>query len=233
MRGAKIRATRWCRVTVVYSASVDHIDALLKNLLLSLSGFGLVAVGATGMVASSVAKVALRPMRDAATAIGEIDEKSLDRRIEVKKLPSELAPVGQKLNDMLARLETAFAQRKQFLADASHELRTPVAAIVTTLEVALRRGRDIEGYVGVLHSCLSDARLLHQLVVALLDQVRSERFATDIDLMPVSVSDASCGSRRKWPARWARPKISRSIVSIRIIWCCSATRSSCVRSSPT
>ena len=109
-------------INVVFSASAEPIDRLLRNLLLSLAGFGLFAAGATAMVARSVAKVALRPMHDTANVIGDIDETSLDRRIAVEKLPPELAPVGTRLNDMLARLETAFAQRKQFLADASHEL---------------------------------------------------------------------------------------------------------------
>jgi signal transduction histidine kinase len=176
-------------INVVFSASAEPIDRLLRNLLLSLIGFGLFAVGATAMVARSVAKVALRPLNDTANVIGAIDETSLDRRIAVDKLPVELAPVAKRLNDMLARLETAFAQRKQFLADASHELRTPVAGMVTTIEVALRRARDPEEYRRILESCLSDAHLLHQLVIALLDQVRSERFnSRELELAPTPVT---------------------------------------------
>ena len=75
---------------------------------------------------------------------------------------------------MLARLETSFANRKQFIADASHELRTPVAAMVTTLEVSLRRMRDVESYRQTMETCLSDARLLRTLVDALMTQGRSE-----------------------------------------------------------
>lgn len=175
-------------LTVVFSASAASLERLLNNLMLSLGGFGLIAAAATALVARAVAHVALRPMRDTADVIGTIDEKSLDRRIDVARLPVELAPVGHRLNDMLARLESAFAQRKQFLADASHELRTPVAGLVTTLEVALRRRRDHDDYVRTLESCLSDARLLHQLIIALLDQVRSERFDTQVELAPVPVS---------------------------------------------
>jgi signal transduction histidine kinase len=175
-------------VTVVYSAPADHVDALLSRLLISLGGFGLFAAAATAAVSKSVARVALRPLRDTADTLGAIDEKTLDRRIDVSKLPSELVPVASRLNDMLARLETAFTQRKQFLADASHELRTPVAALVTTLEVILKRPRDAQDYHRALESCLTDARLLQHLVVGLLDQVRAERFGSELDLAPTAVS---------------------------------------------
>jgi signal transduction histidine kinase len=56
----------------------------------------------------------------------------------------ELQRLSATLNDMLARLETAFAETTRFTADASHELRTPVSLIRTTAEVALRRPRSAE-----------------------------------------------------------------------------------------
>lgn len=175
-------------VTVVYRASAEHVDALLQHLLYSLSFFAVLAALATAFAAYSVARAALRPMRDTADIIAAIDERSLNRRIDVARLPVELAPMGLRLNDLLARLELAFAQRRQFLADASHELRIPVAALVTTLEVALRRKRDSQDYVKSLDRCLTDARLLHQLVVGLLDQARSERFSDNPQLGPVLLS---------------------------------------------
>ena len=67
---------------------------------------------------------------------------------------------ADRLNEMLGRIERAYGQRQQFLADASHELRTPVAAIVTTAEVSLRHPRSTEAYRGTLETCLADARLL-------------------------------------------------------------------------
>jgi signal transduction histidine kinase len=78
---------------------------------------------------------------------------------------------------MLARLEGAFVRRKQFLADASHELRTPVAALVTTIEVALRRPRGAEELTSTLQTCLTDARYLKRLVNVLLEHARGEATA--------------------------------------------------------
>jgi signal transduction histidine kinase len=176
-------------VTVVYRASAAHVDALLRQLLYSLGFFAVLAAAATGVTAHFVARAALRPMRHTVEIIGRIDERSLNRRLDPAGLPTELAPMAVKLNDLLARLELAFAQRRQLLADASHELRTPVAALVTTLEVALRSRREPEDYVRLLNRCLTDAQLLHHLVVGLLERARAERFAENPEMGPVMLSE--------------------------------------------
>jgi signal transduction histidine kinase len=87
--------------------------------------------------------------------------------------------MASRLNEMLSRIEAAYVQRHQFLADASHELRTPVAALVTTAEVALRRPRTAESYRETLESCLTDARLLRQLVERLMEQCRADTLSHD------------------------------------------------------
>jgi signal transduction histidine kinase len=202
-------------VKVVYSGSAARLDEMLTRLLLTLGGFGLLAGLGTAGVAVLVARTALRPLRSTAEVIGNISEKNLDSRIVIEKLPTELHPVASRLNELLARLETAFAQRKQFLADASHELRTPVAALVTTLEVTLRKNRPTDEYVRTLASCLTDAQLLHQLVAALMDQVRNEHFHTDApaELAPVQLSNllAHCA---KIATALATPRNIQVITSI-------------------
>jgi len=164
-------------VVVVYSRPTDQLDRLLGRLALVLTACGLAAGAGAAAVAVGVARAALRPLGAAADVVGEIDEKNLDRRIDEYSLPPELRPVAARLNAMLERLAHAFAQRRQFLADASHELRTPVAALVTTLEVALRRKRDAAELTRTLENCLSDARYLRRLVTTLLDLARGEAAA--------------------------------------------------------
>jgi signal transduction histidine kinase len=159
---------------VIYNYPADHFDQFMDRLAIALAVFCGVAGVVAALVAVPLSRAALKPLRETAQTIGQIDERRLDRRIDVAALPQELQPVADRLNQMLGRLDLAFAQRKQFLADASHELRTPVAALVTTIEVALRRPRDTAEYVRTLKICLSDARLLRQLVQTLLEHARSE-----------------------------------------------------------
>jgi signal transduction histidine kinase len=165
-------------LTVVYIGPADQVFRVLSRLAVTLTVAGLAAGAAAAGVAVAVARAALRPLNAASEVIGEIDESRLDRRIDPDSLPPELRPAAAKLNEMLERLERAFQQRKQFLADASHELRTPVAALVTTIEVALRRRRGAEELTRTLETCLADARHLKRLVHVLMEHARGEASAT-------------------------------------------------------
>jgi signal transduction histidine kinase len=161
-------------VTLTFSGSTAEFDQLLHRLGLALGVAGLVGAILSAFIAREVASRCLRPLHAAADVVGGIDERTLDRRIDQNNLPAELLPVAAKLNEMLSRLEDALRRRRQFTADASHELRTPVAALVTAIEVALRRERDPGHYRQTLATCLADARLLQRLVETLLAQVKSE-----------------------------------------------------------
>jgi signal transduction histidine kinase len=162
-------------VTYTRSAEPFHqlLDQLAWTLLACCMGGGLLAAG----IAYAVSCVSLRPLRHTAELVGSIDERHLDRRIPAESLPPELLPVATRINEMLARLEEAFAQRRKFMADASHELRTPVAALVTGLEVSLARQRSAEAYRSTLTSSLEEASQLRSLVERLMEQVRSETFS--------------------------------------------------------
>jgi heavy metal sensor kinase len=171
---ANVNAGEITPVTVFFRGSAERFDHLTR--LLGLTLIGCVAGGGvlSALIAWLVARAALRPLRTTADVIGAIDDRALDRRIDTKRLPPELMPVGVKLNGMLERLEQAFSHRRRFLADAAHELRTPVAALVTTMEVTLRRARESDAYRQALETSLADARLLRSLVESLMTQVRSE-----------------------------------------------------------
>ena len=164
------------RMTIVYSSPTATFDAALRRLAWSLAAFGALSGGGAAAVAVLVARRALLPLRQTATTLAAISENTLHHRVDAAALPSELKPVAARLNEMLQKLDLAFAQRRQFLADASHELRTPVAALVTALEVAVSRPRSAERLLQTMESCLFDARQLHHLVEQLLEQVRSENF---------------------------------------------------------
>jgi two-component system heavy metal sensor histidine kinase CusS len=160
--------------TVVYSRPAESFDKLTNYIIAVLSSIGAFCGLATGWVALKVSRAALRPLTETAEVIAAIDEKNLSQRIPSHKLPPELVPMTNRLNELLERLERVFSQRKQFLADAAHELRTPTAALLTTLEVALRRRRDQKALEEAMGSALNDARLLRRLVDKLMEQARSD-----------------------------------------------------------
>jgi signal transduction histidine kinase len=76
------------------------------------------------------------------------------------------------LNSTFARLETAFAQQKQFASDAAHELRTPVTVILTQTQMSLNRERDAAGYKQTVEACQRAAQRMRKLIESLLALAR-------------------------------------------------------------
>jgi signal transduction histidine kinase len=175
-------------VSIVFQGSAEALFQTLRRLALSLTLFGIAAGLLTALVALWASKRALRPLHATADVIGTIDSSNLHRRIEVGQLPPELVPMATRLNEMLARIERDYAHRQQFLADASHELRTPVAALVTAAEVSLRHPRDAQAYRRALESCLGDARLLRRLVERLMEQCRADTLTHDESPQEIEVT---------------------------------------------
>jgi signal transduction histidine kinase len=76
------------------------------------------------------------------------------------------------LNSTFARLETAFAQQKQFASDAAHELRTPVSVMLTQTQTALNRERDAASYKQTVEACQRAAQRMRRLIESLLELAR-------------------------------------------------------------
>jgi signal transduction histidine kinase len=172
-------------VTVTYQGSAEHVDALLHRLAIWLLGF----CGAAGLITAAVAMVVSRRMskaiRDTADLMGAIDEQKLDRRMISRELPPEMEPVAERLNQMLDRLEHAFAQRKRLLAGASHQLSTPLASLLKAIESTAPYGpaaRDV-----AMNQCLPQLRVLRRLVERLVELVQTETAGADL----VETTDAS------------------------------------------
>lgn len=121
-----------------------------------------------------ISRRALAPVDRIAGAARAISARQLGRRLEVPATGDELQRLSETLNDMLARLETAFAETNRFTADASHELRTPVSLIRTTAEVALRRPRSAEEYRQALEGILQESERTSELVQDLLTLTRAD-----------------------------------------------------------
>ena len=121
-----------------------------------------------------ISRRALAPVDHIARTARAITAQQLGRRLDVPATGDELQRLSETLNDMLARLETAFAETTRFTADASHELRTPVALIRTTAEVALRRPRSAGEYRQALEGILQESERTSALVQDLLTLTRAD-----------------------------------------------------------
>ena len=167
---------------VIVSASLEPIHAALAELRRKLA-IGLpLALLLAGLGAWLVATRALRPLDAVAAQARRITENNLNTRIEAAGAAAELDVVIAALNDLLSRLDRSFEAMRRFVADASHELRTPVSVIRGEADVALSRERPAAEYREVLTIVLDESRRLSVLVDDLLNLARADAGPTPLEL---------------------------------------------------
>jgi signal transduction histidine kinase len=115
----------------------------------------------------------------------------------------ELARLGETLNQMLGRLQTALERERSFVDDASHELRTPLAAHKTELELALRYGESKEEFREAIASAVEEADHLNQLAEDLLVLARAEKGQLSVDVRPTKVGPLFETIRERYEERVA------------------------------
>lgn len=164
------------RATVLVAASLEDASAA-PSALVPLLGLGLPAVLAVvGVVTWILTGRALRPVDDMRREAERISSLALDRRLPVPAARDELHRLAATLNDMLGRLERSADLQRQFVADASHELKSPLTTLRTIIDVAARNPEDIEA--GPLLADLGqEVDRMEHLVVDLLALARWEEGA--------------------------------------------------------
>jgi len=148
-------------------------------------------VGIT-MVASALAVVlsvsrGLRATRDVAARVAQIDAARPGPFLPTGRLPDELAPLVDKVNELLGRIEASFARERRFTADVSHELRTPLAALRAMVEVALRRTREPHEYATAIGEMGDVVGQMQALCENLLALARLDAGAVPVRSEPVAL----------------------------------------------
>lgn len=146
------------------SAELAMIRAYAAKL--TLAGGALLIAGL--LVSHWVARRALKPIADISEAATRIAGGAMDERIETAGNRSELGQLGDVLNHTFNELESAYRRQAQFTADASHELRTPVAVMLTEIQSAPKLSRSTEEYEEALSVCEEAATSMQQLLQQLM-----------------------------------------------------------------
>ncbi len=117
---------------------------------------------------------ALRPVDSIIEASRAITHRNLSQRLLVPQSGDELQRLSETLNQMIERLDAGFRRMTRFTADTSHELRSPVALIRTTAEVALLKPRPVPEYKAALGNVLGEAERMTALIEDLLTLARAD-----------------------------------------------------------
>ncbi len=160
-------------LSITVGLSLAPMRATVLRLALTLTGLSLGLWLLAALAGRAVARRALAPvtrMAQAARATSPADPQPLPS----PGTHDELEDLQRAFNDLLRRLHEAFERQRRFTGDASHQLRTPLAAMLGQVEVTLRRERPTAEYQATLARVRDQANHLRQIVEALLFLARAD-----------------------------------------------------------
>ena len=161
-------------VALVIAWPRDELDQELRFFASILLLVGAATGLATALLVPLVVRHGLRPLSTLAERAATIDATSLQLRFPTDRMPSELLPIGNRLNDLLGRLEASFTRERRFSADVAHELRTPIAELRALSEVAMMWPLDVTAVRDSLQEALAIALQMESVVTTLLALARCE-----------------------------------------------------------
>ncbi|MEP6860498.1 MAG: ATP-binding protein [Deltaproteobacteria bacterium] len=174
-------------IVFVLARTTSGVDAAAHHVTLVVIAIGLAGLLLCVVFVLLVVRVALAPMRDLASAIAAIRATDLAVRLAPQTTAVELVAVTNRLDELLGRLGAAFARERELTAEVAHELRTPLAGLRATIELALDRERPAERYRSALEQSLAITRDTERLVESLLSLARLDAGQTGLHATPIDL----------------------------------------------
>lgn len=175
---------------VIVSAAYDEDGLIklgqLKIILWLCFGGGVIAAFAAGYIFS---ERLLRPVRQITDDINDISARNLARRINTGKVRDEWFYLSDTLNQLLNRLQESFELQRRFIANASHELSTPLTAISSQLEVSLQKNREAGQYRGTMESVYQDVQYLSKLTQTLLEFAQASEDPGGLEIEQIRIDE--------------------------------------------
>jgi signal transduction histidine kinase len=171
-QAARISATQKAADTRYEELRTSQLDTLLTRSGLALAIMALASIGLGWLMAGR----ALRPVRTMSSRARGISERNLHERLALEGPDDELKELGDTFDGLLGRLETAFESQRRFVANASHELRTPITLERALVEIALSDPNpSIDSLRETCRRVLTSSEQQERLIEALLTLARSQR----------------------------------------------------------
>lgn len=181
--------SRYDRFVVLASAIDIYGKQRLKNLLNILIIVFCVSLIILILAGNIYAKRALLPISKLIKQVNNITVNSMNLRLDEGNRTDEIAQLAYTFNQMLERLETAFKVQRNFIANASHEMRTPLTSITGQLEVLLMQKRSDKEYTDAIHSVLDDIKQMNNTSNRLLMLAQASAEVTAATLQPIRIDD--------------------------------------------
>ena len=167
--------------------SMAPLQSTLRSIVFRMLLIGMLGAGATCLLAWKLSVRLTQPLREIARQTAGTHTADLSLRLPHLSEDAELVDVTEGINGMLARLESLFEGQAQFIADAAHELRSPLANLRTTAEVALRR-QDPKTHQRALQITVTEVERLTRLTESLLTLSLADAGALVQERVPVDIA---------------------------------------------
>lgn len=188
------------------------VEASLRNVALSLIGLSAGLWLLAAVAGRYFCRRALRPVVAMADAARAMSAAEGDGHLPSPGTGDELEGLARSFNGLLDRLHQAIERQARFTGDASHQLRTPLTALIGELEVARRRDRPAEEYRQVIDEARAEAVHLREIVESLLFLARAEAESTCPGLRPIDLAAWLPAHLRGWSDRDRGPDIRADAV---------------------
>ena len=164
-------------IQALLSLDASEDDRVLKRLAQTLIAAALAGAVVIAIGGYTLVQIGLEPVRDLSSQIQALEADNLHHQLDGSAQPDELVPLVFHVNGMLERLHTAYEQLEAFNAAVAHELFTPLATLMGSTEIALRKARDVETLRDVLGDHLEDLQRMSMIVQDMLFLSQADRGA--------------------------------------------------------
>jgi hypothetical protein len=170
------------------AASIDDVEDELDRLIFLFWLIIPAGLIITGVAAYFISKAAFKPITKMAATAKIISGENLDKRLELSKARDEVRSLAETLNAMIERIDNAFKSQKRFVANASHEIKTPLTVVRTELEILEKRIKDPESGENI-QNALSEIDRLTELTNSLLTIAKMDASGSKFNLSSIRVDE--------------------------------------------
>ncbi|RQO54422.1 two-component sensor histidine kinase [Paucibacter sp. KBW04] len=163
----------WARAELSLDVGAD--DVLLSRLAKTLAAAALAGTFLIALGGFRLVRLGLRPLHLLVDQTRALDARQMDARLDGSAQPAELQPLIAQFNALLDRLAGSYRQMEGFNADVAHELNTPLATLISSCELALRRSRDADELRELLASNLEELQRMAGMVGDMLFLAHADR----------------------------------------------------------
>ena len=189
--GQKVNATSG-QYTVLVGGGSEAVEATVRTVALLVAGTAPIITGVAAAASYRLVRRSLQSVDAIRSRVAEISSSDLAERVPVPTSRDEISALAVTMNEMLARLEAGHQAQQRFLSDASHELRSPLATIISGLEVAEAHPELLDAEMAV-DTLLPEAHRMRVLIEDLLLLARADEQSLVMRMEEVALDELAEG----------------------------------------